>query len=119
MIESAKGLKPWRKAVTEAAEEATRGLCWLDGPLRLRAIFYIARPKHHYRTGKFAGQLKPNAPRFCTTTPDTDKLVRAIGDSLTGFVYQDDSQVACLIAHKLYGDKPGAFITITELEGDK
>lgn len=117
MIESAKGLRGWRKAVHDAAEDATRDLCWLDGPLRLRVFFYLPRPKHHYRTGRFAGQLKADAPRFCTRVPDTDKLVRAIGDALTGLIYGDDSQVAQIVAHKLYGDTPGAFITITELEG--
>lgn len=115
MIESAKKLKPWRRDVTEAAEEATAGLFYLDGPLHLSVTFYIRRPKSHYRTGRFAHLLRADAPRHCVKTPDTDKLVRAIGDALTGVVYQDDSQIAHLSARKLYGEKPGAFIRVFEL----
>lgn len=119
MVEVAKGLKGWRKAVHDAAVEASKDLCWLDGPLRLRTVFYLRRPNSHYVGNRRTNPLRESAPRFHTIPPDGDKLARGVGDALTGVLYQDDGQIACNVAWKLYADEPGAFITITELEGDK
>ena len=118
MIEVAKGLKPWREAVHNAAVEASEHLCWLDGPLKLRTIFYLRRPNSHYVGNRRTNPLKANAPRLHTIPPDGDKLARAVGDALTGVLYQDDGQISCNIAWKVYADEPGAYITITELGGN-
>lgn len=37
-----------------------------EGPVALTATFYFSRPKSHYRTGKFAHILKPDAPSWHT-----------------------------------------------------
>ena len=47
--------------------------------------------------------LKENAPVYHCGKPDTDKLIRAIGDSLTGIVVRDDSRFVILQARKMYG----------------
>src|SRR5262245_16827506 len=119
-------LDPWRQAVAAAAQKAmtfrgddgTSGyLPPLTGPLELRATFVFARPKSHYRTGRHAGELKASAPAFCATRPDLDKLLRAIGDALTGIVWRDDAQVAAIVrAEKHYG-APCARIAVEELDG--
>lgn len=87
----------------------------LIGPLELHVTFYFPRPKSHYRTGRLAGVLKDAAPDFHTAKPDADKLLRAIGDALTGLVCRDDSQFATVRADKLYGE-PRAEITVRELD---
>lgn len=117
MIESAKGLKAWRREVTDAAVLAMADRHWLDGALFLSAVFYLPRPKGHYRAGRYAGQLRDSAPVWHVVKPDVDKLVRALGDAMTGIVYQDDSRIAGCLPLKVYGDRPGVRITVTQLEG--
>lgn len=109
-------VKPWRHAITAAAAEAMDGADLLDGPLLLDVTFRFPRPKSHYRTGRNAGRLKHGAPVFCPTRPDLDKLVRALGDAITGTVCRDDAQVAEVEAVKVYGP-PGLTATVYEIGG--
>lgn len=79
---------------------------WADqGPLTegvyVDLLFHFRRPMSHYRTGKFADQLKPTASYHMVTAPDLDKLVRAVGDALVNAdVLKDDSQIVMLSAEK-------------------
>lgn len=107
--------RPWRSAVAWEATNAMSEREQLSGPLALEVIFYFPRPKSHYGTGTRADTLKPAAPDFHTTKPDADKLLRAIGDSLTGIVCRDDSQLSVVKAEKLYGT-PKAQILVRELQ---
>lgn len=104
MFEANKKLKPWREKVKAEAELAMSSLGALpsEKPIRLLVKFYFLRPKSHYRTGKRSLFLRDSSPGYKTSKPDLDKLVRAIGDALTGVVFKDDSQVVCIIAHKSY-----------------
>jgi Holliday junction resolvase RusA-like endonuclease len=107
-------LEPWRAAVASAAAEATNGAGPLTGAVRLDVTFVFPRPKAHYRTGKYAGQLKSSAPNRCATKPDVDKLLRAIGDALTGIAFVDDAQIVEIVARKHYGI-PAAHVELEEL----
>jgi Holliday junction resolvase RusA-like endonuclease len=102
--------KPWAKAVSAAAEKAYRGDP-LDVPVFLFIIFYLKRPKSHYRSN---GALKPNAPVYVPTKPDGDKLERCAWDALTGIIFKDDSLVVSWYGQKRYSDgKTGASFLIT------
>lgn len=106
----------WRGQVQQAVADAA----WetqLTGPVELHLGFEMPRLLSHYRTGKFAGALRPSAPTWPTTAPDLDKLVRCICDAVTDAgLWRDDSQVAVLQAAKRYANgPPGVLITITEL----
>jgi crossover junction endodeoxyribonuclease RusA len=102
---------PWRNAVAAAAHDAMRGRPPLAGPLRLEVTFVLPRPKGHYRTGRYAGELRDRAPRYCPTRPDLDKLLRAVGDAITGIVVVDDAQLVRVNARKMYGS-PGVYIAV-------
>jgi Holliday junction resolvase RusA-like endonuclease len=80
-------LKAWRKSIAYAAKQ----LCKvpLEEDVTLYLIFTLPKGKTVKR-------------QFPTVRPDLDKLVRAVGDSLTGIAYVDDSQVTALIANKRY-----------------
>lgn len=79
----------------------------------LHATFYFSRPKSHYGTGKNAGKLKPNAPMYVTGTPDSDKLLRSLSDSLTDAgVWHDDSQAVMITGIKLYAEQPGMVVRV-------
>lgn len=64
-----------------------------DAPLGAVVTIYRQRGKGHYRSGKYDSILKPTAPAFPATPPDTTKLWRALEDSLTGLLWHDDSRV--------------------------
>lgn len=107
--------RPWRSAVTADAALAMGKRCFFDGPLRLTCIFYFPRPKSHYRTGKNSGLLKDSAPKYHTNKPDADKLLRAIGDSLSGTVLRDDSEFASVVAVKCWGEPTRVEIKVEEM----
>jgi crossover junction endodeoxyribonuclease RusA len=108
-VESSKYLPAWRNAVKIAAEDAviTEGWARVSGPVELEVMFYLDRPST-------VSQAKRPYP---TVPPDCDKLLRAVGDSLTGVVYDDDAQICRVLAWKTYADTrpPGAFIRVAEL----
>lgn len=89
-------LKAWRAAVRSAAAQAWHRPVIAE-PVAVGAVFYIRRANDHYRPGKFAALLKPAAPDYPVRPaghdPDLDKLLRAVGDALTGVVLADDGLV--------------------------
>lgn len=107
-----KNAKPWKQEVKACAAEAMAGHGLLDGPLGLTAVFYLARPKGHYRTGKHSNEVKPNAPVFPSVKPDSTKLVRGLEDACTGIVWRDDAQVVAQTVLKRYGDPERVEVTV-------
>lgn len=84
--------KAWMDSVKLAAHQAYAGEL-LAGPIVLSVEFYFRRPQSHYGSGRNYGQVKESAPLWHTQTPDLDKLVRCLGDALTGVIWLDDKQV--------------------------
>jgi Holliday junction resolvase RusA-like endonuclease len=115
MVEQSKGLPVWRDSVKRAAL-ASRPAGWkTQGIFIVNTIYHFPRPKLHYKTN---GELKPGAEIIKVSTPDRDKLDRAIGDSLTKVVFDDDAQSAIGFSVKLFcskHDNAGAFITVCRL----
>jgi crossover junction endodeoxyribonuclease RusA len=109
-------LQPWRERVERAARAAMDGQQVQTGPLRLRAVFVFRRPVGHYGTGRNNGRLRPSAPAYVQTRPDLDKLLRAVGDALTGIVCRDDAQLVDVHAEKHYGETACALVVVEELE---
>jgi Holliday junction resolvase RusA-like endonuclease len=107
-------LDAWRASVATRAREAMAGRPPLTGPLELDVAFMFGRPRAHYRTGKRAGELKASAPIYCSTRPDLDKLLRAVGDAITGIVVVDDAAIVEVRARKAYGS-PAAHIAVRVL----
>lgn len=102
MIESAKGLPRWRRAVKKAAEAAKGSLDPLDGPLVLTVDFFMPAPAK----SKFGNM--PAGP------PDLDKLLRGVGDALTqSKIIADDARIVTIHATKHWAaDEPGAHIRL-------
>lgn len=99
-------IKAWRRMITVAIRQST----WrqIPGPTSVRLIFWLPRPGSHYRTGRYAGLLKPDAPQLCTSKPDVDKLARAVLDALTQCqAIGDDALVVDLAVSKRYCDQTG------------
>lgn len=100
----------WRNQVAETARTIALGTNGtpLDGPLRLAVTFRHPMPKSRPKRLRDAGE----APR--TTSPDLDKLVRAICDGLqAGGLIVDDARIHQLVASKVETTGwTGATITI-------
>lgn len=94
-----KNLKQWRKQIGERAAVEMRERRFLSD-VSIQMAFSFARPKNHYRTGKYSHLYKDSAPNSHTQKPDTDKLIRAVLDALTGVCYADDCQVNRIVAVK-------------------
>jgi crossover junction endodeoxyribonuclease RusA len=123
MVESSAKVKPWRQDVKAAAETALTASDWpqpCQQPVHLRAIFTFTRPRSHYRTGKFADQLRDDAPLYVTSrgAGDLDKLERSTNDALTAAgVVADDALIVTSRTSKVYGEQSGAhLILITDSE---
>ena len=98
--------KAWRNAITQTAL-ATLPADWepIDEPCELIVNFYLPKPASATRS-------------LPTVSPDLDKLIRAVGDSLTDSgVVVDDSRIVRISARKLYaiGIEPGATIEVRTL----
>jgi len=87
-------LMAWRGAVTAQAADLWGDEPPLDEAVVLSADFWLARP--------------PSVPKRRTRPdrgPDLDKLVRAVGDALTGIVFTNDARIVAVYAAKHYADE--------------
>jgi crossover junction endodeoxyribonuclease RusA len=122
MIESSKAVGPWREAVRAETQRAMEGEESYTGPVSVRLVFLLPRPRGHYGTGRNAGKVRPSAPALPAGKPDLDKLERAVLDGISaGGGWCDDAQVVHLQAWKEYADQsehPGCYIEIREVRDD-
>jgi len=113
IVDSCKRNKPWRAMVALAAMQA--GCTPMEGQLTLSVIFWMPRPKGHFRKN---GTLKPSAPARPIVAPDTTKLLRSTEDALKGITWHDDAQIVYQVASKEYAARdgiPGADIKIERM----
>jgi Holliday junction resolvase RusA-like endonuclease len=82
-----------------------------DTPILCHVQAYLPRPKSHY--GKRG--LKDSAPMMHISRPDSDNIMKAIKDALSGVCWHDDCQVCDERIIKLYGEVPKTIITIKTL----
>ncbi len=111
MYDACKALKPWRSQVKRCAVDAL-GISLIKGPVVVCVTFLFARPPSQWNR---SGALKASSPDQHVYKPDTDKLVRAVLDSLTEIAYRDDSQVVRVEASKAWCgafEEPGAWIVV-------
>lgn len=116
LIEQDSDLKPWRFAISQVASLMKPSGWETDGLFTLGMVFFMPRPKTHYDA---RGGVKRNAPLFHASRKDCDKMVRAVGDALTGTCYDDDSMIVSINALKVYstlGHEPGAWISVGRLD---
>ena len=106
----------WRLAVELAATEAARDQGWeqLTEPAELKVVFWMPRPKAHYRAN---GELKPAAPLYCHTKPDLSNLLKGTEDALErSGVIKGAQLIVAIETVKLYGPESavGANLTLSK-----
>jgi len=109
-----KGTAEWWKSQIILAGKTWRPRNPLAGPIHIRLIFWMPRPKRLMRNKDTEGAI-PH-----TSKPDKENLEKPIFDALTndGW-FQDDAQIFLGNTGKFYhakGGAPGAEIYIDELE---
>lgn len=116
LIESSKKVKPWRQDVKAAAIEAMNGAGQgIKGPVRVRMVFTLPKPKSAPKRRKTWPDRKP----------DLSKLVRSTEDALTeAGVWEDDARVVHCSSSKVFPGEgadalavPGAVVQIEEEKG--
>lgn len=108
------GLTEWRSLIANAAYQQAALYGCQDGPVHVRCQFRFRMPGSRPARAKADGWL------WKITTPDTDKLQRAVGDGLVaGGLLRDDSLIVSWLAEKLeiHDDWLGALITVRPLTG--
>lgn len=110
MVESSKGVAPWREAVTNALlDKGKPRAVFGDCAVRLTVEFVMVR----------VGAEPKGWTRHHTKAPDLSKLVRSTEDAITtAGVWCDDSRVVELLAVKRTaepGEPTGALIMIEKL----
>ena len=75
-------------------------------PLYIEITFYMPIPSAQY--GKYDNV-------YCTTTPDTDNLVKFVFDALQGVAYRNDKCIVEFTARKVWSKKPHTEIVIKPL----
>lgn len=106
LVDMGKHNTAWKAHVAREALKAVFGILKepLNGALYAQFSFRMPRPKYHFFKD---GRLRPGSPHYHTVKPDTTKLVRACEDALTGVLWSDDARIALQLAEKIYSDKPG------------
>lgn len=79
-----------------------------QAPLSLRCIFYMPIPKH-------TSKKKRATLLYHIKKPDTSNLLKFVEDCLSGIVFYDDSQVAEVLAAKLYDENPRTEIIVKKM----
>lgn len=110
LLEQSKAVAPWRTLV---AWTVSRVWHWapLDGPVYLDVEFVMRRPAS-------TPKRRPTPPAI--RRPDTDKMLRAVFDALTGVCWRDDSQVVWVFATKRIAEtdeQPGCRIRLDPATG--
>lgn len=103
--------KDWRQAVRAEAQrwvEAERGRGVIAGPVDVSVTFFLRRPPS-----------KPKWRSLPWEKPDGDKLVRAVLDSLSGVVIEDDARAVDIHVYKRWpapGQPTGCDIVVRALD---
>lgn len=106
MFESNKAWAKWRTAIAKVSR--LQVVSWVaHSPLLVEMIF------------TFPPTQASLGADWKVTSPDIDKLIRAVLDGITfdkagRGVLPDDAQVVRLVVDKVYGSKPGVRIRVTD-----
>ena len=89
----------------------------IDGPIWLRVMFFMLRPKNHYKSRiPGADRIRPGAPLWHAKKPDISNLVKFVEDSLNGVLWEDDSQIIHIEASKSFANAPEDVRTIIKVQ---
>ena len=71
-------------------------------PVVVNIKFFMRRPNTHFKGKDRRNALRAGMPLAHVAVPDLDNVVKCVLDGMNELVYQDDKQVAKLVACKLF-----------------
>ena len=83
----------------------------LEGPIRL-TVYATFEPAQSWSAKKRAAHLH----RHHTQKPDLDNCIKALKDGMNRIAWADDSQVAEVVARKVWGLRAQTVVFVEELE---
>lgn len=99
----------YENLIRVVAMEALGAADRFDGAVSVVLTAYLGVPASASRKTKAAMLAHDILP---TKKPDLDNVAKAAMDALNTVVFRDDAQVTSIVAHKLYGEKPGLRIIV-------
>lgn len=105
--------KRWENDVRWIARAVMEDRKPFTGPVVLIVKVWRAVPRSWPQWKKDAALNNEITP---DSKPDLDNQIKAVKDALNGIIWQDDAQVAYIIAEKRYSNKPQAEITVQPME---
>ena len=99
------------KSAKEVLAEQTKEPPLRDVPLVVLIELYFRRPKIHFKKG----QLRTDAPKYVTKTPDVDNCIKFVLDAMQPKVIADDKIVTKVVAEKKWCDDATLECTTIEL----
>lgn len=106
---SSKNKEKFKKALLSRSRKR------VSGRVGLSITFYMPRPKHHYRTGKYKNILKKTSPWLHTIKPDIDNLLKFVMDAGQNVIWADDCQIFQVETRKCYSKYPRTEIEYWEM----
>lgn len=95
--------------IAMAAQQAMAGAVPLDGPVMLEVDMVHVMPASWSKKKRAAAGLP-------TCKPDMDNVIKAVGDGCNGVVWQDDKQIAVILAQRAWGERPEVRVRVAQLE---
>lgn len=86
-----------------AGQDVMDGRELLEGPVHLCIDAYFPIPKSWSAKRK---QEATSGLAWHTSKPDSDNIMKAVGDGLNGVIWKDDSQIVMARILKQYGETP-------------
>lgn len=105
-------VQDFKASVRQSYEAASTGVPPLGGPVTMRVVFVLPRPK----SLMWKSKPMPRLPHV--TKPDADNLWKAVKDALKGLAWRDDSQVCDANVVKVTAaghEQPGVDIEIAAI----
>ena len=115
MVREDRAMKSWRRACSLLIANQCRGHDPLEGVLRAKVGFYIQPPQYISKPKKNQqGLIDETMP--VGKKPDLDNYIKSVLDSANGIIYQDDGQIAELVAKKVYSFNPRIELEIERMD---
>lgn len=110
-----KDMKIWRNTCNLLVRNQFKGHTMLEGAVKVKARFYIEPPEYIKKVKKnHQALLDETIP--VDKKPDLDNYEKALYDSMSGIVFQDDGRIALHDVGKFYSLSPRIEVELEEIK---
>lgn len=110
-----KEMKFWRERCRLLITNQCLGQPMLEGPIRAKVTFFLKPPQYISKPKKNQIGLQEEAIPV-GKKPDIDNYEKALYDSMSGIVFQDDGQIALHTVGKFYSLNPRIEVEMEVME---